>query len=88
MREPKSDCPPSVLETRVLTLCREAIHPTIELDTLLLQEGILDSFQALDLMGRFEREFNVQLNLDEVTEADLESPRAIADLVERAATRE
>jgi acyl carrier protein len=71
------------VESEVLAACRELIHPSIELETKLLDEGILDSFHTLKLIARLETLYSIKIELASVDPADVVSVKAIAALVSR-----
>lgn len=73
----------SSVESEVLSLCRELIHPSVELDTRLIDEGLLDSLHTLKLITRLEEGYGLTIDLASLEAPDLESPRAIAELVGR-----
>ncbi len=66
---------------RILTeLCP---YEDITADTLLLEEGVLDSMGIELLMERLETEFRVTIPLETLEPADVEDISAIVQLVER-----
>jgi acyl carrier protein len=72
------------LHDRISAIFLEKLHITVpSADTDLLQTGILDSLQLVDLLLNLEKEFGIRISLDSL---DLESFRSItriAELVEK-----
>lgn len=75
--------PKAGIERQVLAYLRETIHPAVELDTKLVADGLLDSFQSIALIDHFEQEFGIQVNPDTIDPEDLDSARASARKVAR-----
>jgi acyl carrier protein len=71
------------IEVVVLAFLRERVHPEIEADTRLLEEGVIDSFGVVELITFLESEFEVSLDPRSVTAADVSSVLTIAATVER-----
>lgn len=56
---------------------------TLNEDTALLDERVLDSLQIVSLICEIEATFGVRVSLDEVVPENFESLRKISDLVNR-----
>ncbi len=54
----------------------------LEDETALIDEGILDSLTVLQLFVRLQETFEIELDMDDLTEETFGTPRAIAALVE------
>lgn len=70
----------------ILRHVRELVHPSIEVDTRLLDEGLLDSFLAVQLIGEIEQEFSISIELVEASNDDLATVQALASFVLRSQT--
>jgi acyl carrier protein len=70
-------------EALVLGYCREVIHPSIERDTRLLDEGLIDSFHTLALVTRLEEELGIRVELTDVRPEDVADVPSLAALVLR-----
>jgi len=77
-------------ENEILTRLRAFLQETflymrpdyvLSNDDSLLQKGIVDSMGVMDVLGFLEETFGVTPADDEVTEANLGTPRAIARFV-------
>jgi acyl carrier protein len=66
------------LESQVLKICQEIVHPTINADTDLIAEGLLDSFHTLKLVTRLEDTFDVIIELSTLGTEDVHTVRAMA----------
>lgn len=65
-------------------LFAEALHiqaPAPDAD--LLEEGVLDSFQFVELLAHMEKKFNLRIDIAEVDLEDLRTLESIAELVIR-----
>lgn len=77
----------SELETQVTTLVAETIHEStgLEVDltpeTALIDEGYLDSLTVLQLFAKLQESFEIELDMDDLTEESFESTKGIAALV-------
>ncbi len=67
----------------ILQRVRELVHPSIEVDTRLLDEELLDSFLAVQLIGEIEQEFSISIDLAEATNDDLATVQVLASFVLR-----
>lgn len=74
------------IEAAVLEFVQQAVHPAVERDTLLLADGLLDSFIAVELLAFLEGEFDLRIESDAIVPEDLTNVRSISRLVVR--TRE
>lgn len=70
-------------EIQVLELVRKEVHPSVELDTRLVDDGILDSFHTLKLVTHLEDMYSIRLELSEIAAEDVATVRAIASLILR-----
>lgn len=50
-------------------------------DTDLVEEGVLDSFQFVELLVRLEQDFSFRIDIEEIDLDDLRTLDSIADLV-------
>ena len=69
----------------IRTHCRQGKDGTLDPDSRLLESGVLDSLQLVELVGFVERRFEVAVDLDELTPDNFETARRIAALAERLA---
>lgn len=58
---------------------------TITNEMNLFESGVLDSLQIIVLFSFVESEFGISLSFDDLTEENLKSVNAIADLIGRSA---
>lgn len=70
-------------DARILKIVQAEVHPSVALDTRLVDDGILDSFHTLKLITRLEDEFGIRLELSEVTAEDVADVISISGLVQR-----
>lgn len=75
---------PSQLESEIVAICREVVHPTIDAETRLIEEGLLDSFLTLKLMSRIEDAYSIEVELSTLEADQVASPKAIAAYVAAA----
>ncbi len=67
---------------RVRALIAEHFHiEVLEADTDLLDSGILDSMQFVELFAYLEEEFGLRIPIEEVELDDLRTPERLARLV-------
>ena len=72
------------IRERLGTVFAETFHIDVPApDTDLLDSGILDSLQFVELLYQLERQFGLQLKLEEIDLDDLRSLAHIARLVSR-----
>lgn len=71
-------------EAEILKLVRQEIHPSIELDTRLVDDGVLDSFHTLKLVTQLEELYDLRLELSEISAEDVATVKAVAAMVLRA----
>jgi acyl carrier protein len=69
------------VETLILDYLRTAVHADIQLDTELIDEGLLDSFAAVEMVTHLESELGLRFAPDDFTPAGFASPAALAQLV-------
>lgn len=78
----------SEIQTRVLAVVSETIESStgneVELtaETALIDEGYLDSLTVLQLFVNLQEAFEIELDMDDVTEEAFGTPKSIADLIE------
>jgi acyl carrier protein len=72
----------------ILTFLREILHPDIQEDTALVEEGLLDSFAAVEVITFLEDEFGITIQPTDVKREDVANVRAMAALVERISAKE
>ena len=70
------------MEENILEILRD-INPYAEItkDTLLLEEGILESMSILLLISELEKRYNIEIPLDKIAENDLVDINAISNMV-------
>jgi acyl carrier protein len=68
---------------RVLSFLRKTIDQDLDLDTPLIDSGLLDSFHVVELLTFVENELGVRLNPSDVTHDDLRNARSVAALLDR-----
>lgn len=63
----------------------EDVRPDIEYneDSLLIDEGLIDSFDAVNLVLDLNEEFNINIGVEEVTPENFNTVDSIEKLVER-----
>lgn len=67
-------------------LAADGSHGTIADDDLLIEQGIVDSFGIMSLLGFLEEKFAIQIDGDELMPENFASIAAISDLIGRKAT--
>lgn len=72
---------------RVLTFLRKTIDQDIQLDTPLIDSGLLDSFHVVELLSFVEGDFGLRLDPTDVTHDDLRDPRNVVAMIERLRSR-
>jgi D-alanine--poly(phosphoribitol) ligase subunit 2 len=72
----------------VLSFLRKTIDPELQLDTRLIETGLLDSFHVVELLAFVENEFDIRLEPTDVTQQDLLTPQNIVDLVVKLCARD
>lgn len=73
----------SALHDRISAIFLEKLHITVpSTETDLLETGILDSLQLVDLLLNLEKEFSVRIQLDSLEIESFRSISRIADLIE------
>ena len=76
------------LQERVIAVIAQVIEEAsgraVELnaDSALISSGHLDSLAVLQLFNQLQETFDVELDVDDLTEERFGAPRTIADLVE------
>ncbi|MCI8332146.1 MAG: acyl carrier protein [Clostridiales bacterium] len=68
----------------VLTILQE-VRPDIafETETKLIDDGILDSFDIVSIVGDLNNEFEIEISVDELLPENFNTLQAITELVER-----
>jgi acyl carrier protein len=82
-----NDHPMQDTSERVLTFLRKTIDQDIQLDTPLIDSGLLDSFHVVELISFVERDFGLRLDPSDVSHDDLRDPRNVIAMVERLRSR-
>ena len=72
---------------RLLLFVRDAIHPDIEPGTRLIEEGLLDSFTAIEIVSFIETEFDVLIDIEDLSVGDFASVDAMTGVVVRLVER-
>jgi len=73
---------------RIAALFRERLHIEVPSpDTDLIESGLLDSMQLVELLLGIEEQFGVRVSIEELDLDDLRTLARIARLVERRAAR-
>lgn len=68
-------------------LLQDGAGEDVDDDEELLGTGLLDSVGVLGLVTQLEESFNLQIDMEHLTEDNFRSIRAIAELVHRLTTR-
>ena len=72
----------TTLETRIVHIFTKEMHASVaDVDTDLIDEGILDSLAFVDLLFRLEKEFGLKIAVDALEIDELRSIRKIAAFV-------
>jgi len=56
-------------------------HPSLGLETDLLEEGVLDSLLLVDLIFHLEEKYSLKLGSEHIDPANFRSPAAIVNLI-------
>jgi D-alanine--poly(phosphoribitol) ligase subunit 2 len=77
---------PSVIVDRLGALFAESFHIEVPSpDTDLLESGLLDSFQFVELLAQLERQFGLRIRIDDIELDDLRTLARIARMVSSVA---
>ncbi|MBY0382048.1 MAG: acyl carrier protein [Xanthobacteraceae bacterium] len=60
---------------------RAPAHPSLGLETDLLEEGVLDSLLLVDLIFHLEERYGLKLGSEHIDPANFRSPAAIVNLI-------
>jgi acyl carrier protein len=72
----------NVIVDRLGALFAESFHIEVPSpDTDLLESGLLDSFQFVELLAQLERQFGLRLRIDDIELDDLRTLERIAGMV-------
>jgi acyl carrier protein len=71
------------VEGRVLGILRNGLDAEVALDLDVIQSGLLDSLNFVDLMVRLEEVFEVQIDVEDVELEDFRTARSIAQYLIR-----
>lgn len=71
-------------QQQILEFIRKAVHPSIDLNTQLLADGLLDSFDAVEVIDFLEATFSIRIDPAELGQQEMASVSTIAAFVERA----
>lgn len=73
---------PNAIVERLGALFAESFHIEVPApDTDLLESGLLDSFQFVELLAQLERRFGLRLRIDDIELDDLRTLERIARMV-------
>lgn len=63
----------------------QAVNPDVDFEncTTLIDDGILDSFAILEMVGEINDEFDIEINAPDILPENFNSAKAIWDLIER-----
>jgi acyl carrier protein len=67
----------------IRTNCIRGDSPGVDPDSKLLESGVLDSLQVVQVVGFVESHFGVSVDLEDLTPENFESARRIAALADR-----
>jgi len=56
---------------------------TIEADTMIIEDGVIDSLSVINLIMEIEREFSMKMGIMDVTIDDFQTPAKIQDAIVR-----
>jgi len=77
---------PNTIVERLGALFAESFHIEVPSpDTDLLESGLLDSFQFVELLAQLERQFGLRLRIDDIELDDLRTLARIARMVSSVA---
>jgi len=71
------------VESRVLEILKRDLEVEVAPDTDVIQQGLLDSLNFVDLMVRLEAVFEVQIDVEQVELDDFRSARSITEYLSR-----
>lgn len=70
------------MEEKVLELLAEVNEDILDYDgDSLIDDGLLDSFQIVDLVGMFEEEFDIEIDAELVIVENFETKEAIINML-------
>lgn len=72
------------VEHRVLEVLRDGLEMSVDVDTDVIESGVLDSLRFVDLLVGLEEEFSIRIEVPEIEVDDFRSARAIADYLGRS----
>ena len=67
----------------ILEFVRGITHQSVQADTALVAEGLLDSFDAVEVIDFVEEKFELRIDPADIKPDDITSVRAMASLVAR-----
>lgn len=71
------------MEERVLEILAEINEEILDYDgDSLVESGLLDSFQIVDLVGMLEEEFDIEIDAELVVVENFETKEAIMEMLE------
>lgn len=71
------------MEAKVLEILAEINEEILEYDgSSLVESGLLDSFQIVDLVGMLEEEFDIEIDAELVVVENFETKEAIIKMLE------
>jgi len=71
------------VEGTILEYVRKVVHPGVQADTRLVEEGLLDSFDAVEVIDFIEERFEIRIAPADMAQEDFGSVAAMARFVER-----
>lgn len=71
------------VEETILEYVRKIVHPGVRADTRLVEEGLLDSFDAVEVIDFIEERFEIRIAPADMAQEDFGSVAAMARFVER-----
>jgi acyl carrier protein len=71
------------VESRVLEILKRGLEVEVTADTDVIQQGLLDSLNFVDVMLRLEAVFSVQIDVEQVELDDFRSARSITEYLSR-----
>jgi acyl carrier protein len=71
------------VEEKIVAVLRKLVDPELDRDTRLVDGGLIDSFQVVELLSFVESEFDLRVEPTDLTAEDFATPAAIAGMIER-----
>lgn len=70
------------MKEKILEILK-AINPGIEMDKNLIKEGLVDSFEVVNIVMELEEAFDIEIDAEEVIAENFETVDTIVALVEK-----